>query len=481
MALYFAAILGIGLKFARSGRSVRQYFLGEGKTPTWVLGLSVIAAKISSLTFLALPAAAYVLDWRMFTLNVSVLPVALLAVWWVVPFFRRSEYLTAFEYLHQRFGPGARLYGAAISLLTQALRMGSVLYLVSLPVKMFTGMDTVPTMLCVGGFCTLYTVLGGIQAVVWSDVIQAIVLYLGGIAALTVMVCGIDGGLGEIFSVAMANDKFSMGPMEWDMGERTFWTVLITGATGWIGQYTSDQVLIQRYLMAKDVRQARMAGWMSAVLCLPTWGFFFFLGTALFVYYRVSPDAVAAGLPADEVFPYFILTRMPSGLVGLVLAGIISAAMGALSASLNAFATVATVDVVKPYVLRGRSDRFYAWTARALTGLGALIMLGLGLFFAQATKESFFDLFTQILGMVGGVLPAFFLLGFFDKRVDRRALWLAFAVVLACNVYLVGLTLKIFPNPLGLHIHPYWISTLMTIAMLALGFLFARTSRGHRG
>lgn len=477
MALYFAGVVGIGLKFARKSGTTEGYFLGDKSAPSWVLGLSMIAAKISSVTFLALPAAAFVLDWRLFVPNLAIVPVAAVAIWIVVPFFRRAAHTTAFEYLNIRFGAAARIYGAIIFLVGQALRLGSVIYLVTIPIEMFTGFSPILIMLVIGGFCTFYTIVGGIQAVIWTDAIQAIILYLGGISALAVMVLGIPGGFPTIFQAAVADNKFSLGPMNWSLSDRTFWTMFIIGTTGWISQYTSDQVLIQRYLAAKDLREARMAGVTSAFLCLPTWAFFFFLGTALYVFYKMVPDAGVAALPADNVFPYFILTRMPHGLTGLVIAGVLSAAMGSLSAALNAFSTVATVDIVRPYLLRNKSDHFYTYAAKGITGLAALIMFGIGLALYSTTKESFVDLSHQLIGLIGGMIPGFFLLGFFAARVNKRIIWQTFPIAFLLNVYLVLANLNLVPDFLGIKIHPYWVSTLVIYVLIVLALAISWIQR----
>lgn len=477
MVVYLAGMIYIGIHFSRKSRTTEGYFLGDKSAPSWVLGLSMIAAKISSVTFLALPAAAFALDWRLFVPNLAIIPIALLAIWLLVPFFRRAAHTTAFEYLNNRFGAGARLYGSIIFLVSQALRLGSIVYLAAIPIELFTGISPIWIMIFIGGFCTAYTVIGGIQAVIWTDAIQAIILYLGGIAALVVMINGVPGGLVEIFQVASADGKFSLGPMNWDLGDRTFWTMLIVGLNLWIFAYTSDQVLIQRYLAAKDLKQARAAGWSSAFLCLPTWAFFFLLGTALYVYFKVNPSEMVSGLPADSVFPHFILTQMPHGLSGLVIAGVLSAAMGSLSAALNAFATVATVDIVRPYLLKGKTDRTYAITAKMLTGLAAVLMFAIGFAFNAATKESFVDLSQQIAGVIGGVVPAFFLLGFFAVKVNARVLWQSFTVAFLLNVYLALVEWKLIPNFLHLHVHPYLIASVVVVVMIVLAVVLSLVQR----
>ncbi len=507
MLVYFAGMILIGVRFARSTKTTQGYFIGERKTPSWVLGLSMLAAKISSVTFLAFPAAAYILDWRMLVPNLAIIPIALLAVWLLVPFYRRAAYTTVFEYLHARFGTGARLYCALISLLAIAIKLGSIIYLLSIPLSMFSSIHPVWIMAAVGVFCAVYTIIGGMQAVIWTEAIQAVILYLGGVIALVVMVWGIPGGLTEIFKTGMESDKFGMGAMAWNLNDRTFWTMLILGFAQWISSFTTDQMLIQRYLAAKNVREARVAGLSSSFLCIPTWIFFFFIGTTLFVYYKVNVDPVVATLPADSVFPHFILTKIPHGLSGLVIAAIISAAMGAISAQLNAFATITTVDLVKPYFFKKRSDVFYARTAKVMTAAATVCMLGIGYWFSVATKESFQDLYLEATGLIGGVLPAFFLLGLFAVRTNRKVLWQAFAIAFVANVYLVlanrgamdafsslltdwGVTEKVSSILMGWNlidtpmeaivfptIHAYWVSAWAVIIMVVSAVLLSWLQR----
>ncbi|MBC2595985.1 sodium/solute symporter [Ruficoccus amylovorans] len=481
MVLYFVSMLGIGVFFSRRTKTTMGYFIGNRNIPTWVLGLSMISAMISSVTFLAMPAAAYVLDWRQFTPNLSILVVAALAVWLIIPFFRsKATKTTAYEYLNARFGRSARLYGAIMSLVGQGFRLGAVIYLMSIPLHMMTGVPIAWVIIVAGAFCTVYTILGGIEAVIWTDAVQGIILYLGGFAVLVVMLLDIPGGLPEVFRVAGEYDKFSLGAIEWDVSERTFWSMMIIGTFGWITMYTSDQVQIQRFLAAKDLREARRAGWLSALLCLPTWAFFFFIGTTMFVFYKLVPDPAVAGLSADEVLPHFILTRMPTGLNSFVIAGILSAAMGSLSAGLNAFATVATSDIIRPYLLKNRSDAFYKRTARLMTALAALIMFVLGFVFAFSTKESFMDYSQRVLGMIGGVVPGFFLLGFFAPRVNRRILWKAFWCALVLNVYLVLVQMEVVPPLFGVKIHPYMVTAVVVSFMVCFAVALSLIQRSRR-
>jgi SSS family solute:Na+ symporter len=473
IAVFFVAMALIGIRYAlKKNQTAETYFLGDN-LPAWALGLSMLATSISSVTFLAFPAAAYVLDWRQVVPNLTNPLLALLAIWLFVPFFRNSAKTTAYEYLHKRFGDGARLYASLMFLVAQSLRLGAILYLLAIPIQMMTGFSPAWIILAVGGITAVYTTLGGLSATVWSDVVQSFVLYLGGICSIVFIIHDIPGGVSEMVHVAAEHHKFSLGSMEWNLSERTFWTMIILGLTQWVGGYVADQNVVQRYLAAGSTREARKATLLCALMSLPTWLLFFFIGTCLFAYYTIFPSATVAELGADYVFPHFIMTRLPVGVCGLVIAGIISAALSSLSSSLNAFSTVSTIDILQPYVFKGRSERFYSVMARVMTVAGTFIMFATGFLFLYAKKESFLDLSFKVAGIFGGVTVCFFMLGFFAPRVNRKILWQAFSVSFALNVYLALVEWGWLPNFLHIHIHVYWVSTLVIWVMLILALLLA--------
>jgi SSS family solute:Na+ symporter len=472
-ALYFAGILGIGIHSARRPKSTENYFLGGHHLPSWAIGLSMLATSISSVTFIALPAAAFALDWRQLVPNLLNPVIAVLAIWLLVPFFRKNARATAFEYLERRFGIGAKNYSAFMFLAMQVLRLGSILYLVTLPLNMITGIDPFWIMLVVGGFTAVYTIIGGLEAVVWTDVVQAVVLYAGGVVCLVVMLQAIDGGWLSIIALAADDNKFGLGPMNWDMSERTFWVMVIFGITTWVNGFTADQNVVQRYLAAKSTAEARKATALCAIMSLPTWAFFFLIGTVLYVFYQTHSNAHVEGLEADAILPYFVISQLPPGVRGLVVAGILSAAMSSISSSLNSFSTVATMDFFKVYVIKGRADSYYALVARYLTALAAGLMFAAAIWLYYTPKESYQDLFMQIFSLAGGVVVGFFILGIFFPVVHRRAVWQAFTAALALNLYFLGVQLGWFENILPVQIHPYLVGSLANGVMIVLALVLS--------
>lgn len=470
LALFLVGIVVLGLYFAQRNNTTEEYFLGSRAFPGWAVGLSMVGTSVSSVTFLALPAAAFVLDWRQLTPNLMLPLVALVAVIFIIPIFRDGRNTSAFEYLEKRFGPLVRLYGSLSFLILQVLRLGTVLYLVSIPVAALTGMHILLVILIGGGFITLYTVFGGIGAVIWTDVIQTVILVLGGIFAIGFMVSAIPGGLGEVMTVGMAEGKFSLGPTDFTLSERTLWVMMLAGLLHFGTEYAGNQNVVQRYLASSSTREARKASLICVAASVPMWTAFFFLGTCLFVYYTHNPSPLVANLQADEVLPYFILTSLPVGIAGLIVGGCIAAAMSSLDSSINAISTITTIDLLKRYLRPSAPDQFYLRFAR-LFALGAgLLMIGGAITFHYIPRESIADLLLIISAFFTGSLLTLFLLGFFTRRVGYRAALAGMVVGIVVNVYLVFNALGWLPRGLGLPVHDYTVNLIVNLVAAAIAY-----------
>lgn len=477
LAGYLVALAVAGVYFSRRNRTTEDYFLGGRSFPGWAIGISMIGTSISSVTFLALPAAAFTLDWRQLVPNLMLPFAVLMAIIVFIPLFRRSNLTSAFEYLEARFGPLARLYGSLGFILLQVIRLGTVLYLAALPVSLLTGLST-PWVIVVGGVViAAYTVLGGIRAVIWTDVAQSIILICGGVVCFLFIVVALPGGIGQVFHTGMEHHKFSVGDMRWDFSERTFWVMAFVGLFSFLNEYSGNQNVIQRYLAAGSMREARKAAAVCAAVSVPIWTFFFLLGTALFVFYLRFPEPAVAGLKSDEVLPHFILTRIPAGAAGLIVAAILAAAMSSLDSSINAVATVTIVDLFKRYLTPGRDDGFYlrlAWmiatAAAVLMILGALVIHRLA---ASGSVEGMMDLGFILTSVFGGCLTGLFLVGFFTRRVDYRTVMAALVAGILLNVYLVLCSFELLPGWMSVSVHEYSVGVLTNIAFMVLAYLIA--------
>ncbi len=485
IVLYLAGMAGMGIYFARRNQDTEEYFVGSRSFPGWAIGLSMLGTSISSVTFLAFPAAAYVLDWRQLISNLMLPFIAVLAIVVFIPFFRRGRLTSAFEYLGDRFGPGARLYGTLSFIFLQLVRLSTVLFLVSIPVSLLTGTPMWVVIVAAGIFIAFYTVSGGIDAVIWTDVIQAIVLWVGGVVCFVYIAFHLPEGVGQIFAVASEHGKFGVGSMQWNLNERTFWTVALLGIFSWLKMYSSDQNIVQRYVASRSLREARKATVLYSATAVPTWTFFFFVGTCVFVYYTVLPDPKVASLEADQVFPYFILTQVPAGIAGLVIAGVLAAAMSSLDSSINAIATITTVDLLKPYLAKGRDDRFYLFAARVIATVTAGLMIVGAIIFGRIAKESMNDVTWIVTSVFGGCMMGMFMLGFFTTRVDYGSLMVALVPAVLLNIYLAVNAGGWLPEAMTIEVHAYWVGPLVNIGFVALAYAIScvrkRPPRSLRG
>jgi len=465
--LYLCGMAAFGLKLAKKNNTTEAYFVGNRSFPGWVIGLSILGTSISSITFLTIPGAAYTLDWRQLTANLTIPLVALVAIAFFIPIFRHRRLTTAYEYLDLRFNGIARAYAVASGIIFQYVRIAMVLSLVSIPVHLATGVDIKIVIIAMGVFIAFYTILGGIEAVIWTDVIQAIILWLGGIVAFVIIVIELPEGFGQIVAMGSAEDKFSLGEMRWDIGERTFHTMFLLGIFAWVGYFAGDQTVVQRYVAAKSTKDARQATALYTCTVLPTWAFFYLIGTSLFVYYKVFFNADVAGLEADQVFPYFILTKMPVVLTGVLLAGLLAAAMSTLDSTINAISTVLTIDVFKPYIAKNKSDRFYLIFAKLIGVFTTVIMIVGAIRLSEMPKESINDINWIVASLLSGGMVGIYMAGIFTTRIDSKSMVIALVFAFLTNLYL-GLGMRDYVDSFG--IHDYWIGPLVNAIFLVIAY-----------
>ena len=315
--------IGVGVWFSKRQKNTDNYFTAGGTIPSWAIGMSILATLISSITFLAYPGEGYSSNWIRLVQGLMVPIVLVFIVSFIVPLFRHVIKLSAYEYFEQRFGFFARLYSSVSFILTHFSKMGTVFYLISLALGKMIGIDTVTVIWVIGAAVIILTVLGGIEAVIWLDVIQGFMLIAGGLITLGILLFSTEGGPAEIWNVAMENGRIGLGPFDLDFVNLTFIVMALNGVFYAIQKYGTDQTIIQRYLTAKSDKGAVKASLMGVILSVPVWGLFMFIGTALFSYYQINGDVLPQGIKTDAVFPYFIMTKLPVGVVGLIISALV--------------------------------------------------------------------------------------------------------------------------------------------------------------
>ncbi len=445
LVLYFGLMLGLGFYFSRTNNSTEQYFLGGRNFSGWVIGLSLVGTSISSITFLAYPGDAFKTNWLRFLPNLM-LPVAIMiAAYYFLPKLRANQSVTAYEFLESRYGPSIRGYGAIAFIIAQLARVSMILYLISLVIQTITGLDAAISVLIAGVFVAAYTILGGIEAVVWTDVIQTIVLIAGGLLCISIIVIEIPGGLGTIIDAAWQAEKLSVGdytatgytPANWgiSLSEKTATMMLAIGLISWLTEYSSNQNTVQRFCASRSEAEARKAMFICALVSIPTWAFFMFLGTALWVFFNHFPTTFAAEVlastrKAEEILPFFITTYLPVGMTGLVIAAAIAAAMSSLDSSINAIATVTTHDLYRRFVDGQRDDGHYLRFARLVTTATAGLMIVGALYLLETTTTTLQDTATILTALFAGGLLTIYLIGFFSRRCQTLHITLGIAATM---------------------------------------------------
>jgi SSS family transporter len=341
----------------------------------------------------------------------------LLVIYCFLPLFRRLDVTTAYEYLEARFSVAVRVLASAIFILFQLGRMGIVLLLPAIALSAVTGMDTYLCIGLMGLLATIYTVLGGISAVIWTDVLQVFVLIGGALLCLIVTIQDV-GGLGVMIEAAQVSDKFHIFDWRWSSSDMVAWVLMVGFLFTNMVPYTSDQTVIQRYLTTPDEKQAAKGLWLNLIITIPTGVLFYGLGTALYVYYTSHPLEQAM-LPAatDQLVPWFVVTHLPSGVAGVVVAAIFAAAMSSLDSSMNSISAAVVNDFVGRFSTQG-GQRDFLKLARRLTLVLGVIGTGAAMVLATYEIKYLFDFFQRVLGLFGGGLLGVFLLAVFTRRCN---------------------------------------------------------------
>ncbi len=418
LAVYLCALLIMGLYFSRREISTEDFFKGGKRIPWWAAGISIFGTQLSAITFMAIPAKTFATNWLYLWGNVAIIVVAPLVVHFFLPFYRRLDVTTAYEYLEKRYNLAARLIGSVMFMLVQLGRIGIILFLPSLALSVVTGIDVNLCIILMGVLCIIYTVLGGIEAVIWTDVLQVIVLFFGAILCLIFIPFHIKGGWNGMIELADGADKFKTLDFRFNFVTATFLVTFIGGIGEKLISYGTDQTTIQRYLTTKDEKAARQSIWAGALLAMPATLVFFLVGSALFGFYKSHPQQLLPTLEnTDAIFPWFIVSQLPVGVTGLLIAGVFAAAMSSLDSSMNSVSASFTTDFYRRFKPNA-DESFYLKLARWVTAIIGTMGTLFALMMAQWDIKSLWDQFTTFIGLFGGGLGGLFILAIFTRRTN---------------------------------------------------------------
>ncbi|MBR4850467.1 MAG: sodium:solute symporter [Tidjanibacter sp.] len=412
------ALFGCSFYF-KSRKSSAAFTKAEGSLPSWVVGMSIFATFVSSISFLGLPGDAFKGNWSPFVFSISIPFATILAAKIFIPLYRGVNSVSAYHYLETKFGYWARCYASICYLLTQVCRIGSILLLLALPINKMFGWD-IQTIIIVTGVVTMvYTLLGGIAAVVWTDAIQGIILIVGAVVCAGILIFGMPEGPTQLFQIAAEHNKFSLGSFGASLSQSTFWVLLLYGLFTNMNNYGIDQNYVQRYMTTKSTKEAVKSTMFGSLLYVPVSLIFVFIGTALFSYYQAQPELLPAGTKADEVFPYFIVHGLPTGITGLVIAAIFSAGMSTVATSINSSATIVLSDFVQHFSKKERNDKQDMKTLYLTSLIVGVVGIIIGILMMQV--DGVLDAWWTLASIFSGGVLGLFLLTLIARKPNRAA------------------------------------------------------------
>jgi SSS family solute:Na+ symporter len=449
LILYGCVMIGMGVYYARKSRTAEQFMVADHSIPAWAAGLAVMSTYTSSISYIATPGMAFDSNWHPIIFSLCIIPVAWLACRFAVPYYRKTRLISVYSFLEERLGPWGRVYAALSFLLYMVGRVAVILYLVSLLLSTFVSCNIVALIVIIGLVTVLYTLLGGMEAVIWTDVVQSAIMIAGVLFCAAFLSYEVFSGPEPLINAAIEQGKFSFGSWKLSLSsqsalsDRTIWVMIIFGVTENLRNLFADQNFVQKYCSVPDDRQAKRSIWIAMLIYIPLTIFFLYIGTALFALYSGSDELANAGVTkGDQVFPHFIATRIPTALKGLVIAAVVAAAMSTVDSALNCSATVLMLDFYKRYFNPEVSERGGLVFLRAATIVCGILGTGCAILIIRA--QSVLDVWWQISGIFGGGILGVFILAVLHVRIR---LWQAvLSIALSICVFCWGAFARNLPD-----------------------------------
>lgn len=462
IAAYLGFTAAIGYYYYRKDKARKDnadFFLGGRSIPWWAAGVSLYATGTSAISYIATPAKSFAENWLYLANNVVGMVGTIFVAIWIVPLIRRLSLMSVYHYLEMRFHPHIRVLASALAIVLQlGGRMSIVLFLPSLAMSAVTGMSVTLAILIMGLVTILYTVMGGMKAVIWTDFIQVIVMLGGAFVAIGFILTNVDGGVGEFFRIAVGDGKMETFDWSFNLTQATVWGFILLNILG-VLVYPQDQVMMQRVLSTKSDKEAGWSVWTLAAIVVPGNLTFFGIGTALYVYYKQHPANLNPMLNVDSTFPQFIAAELPAGITGLIIAGIFAASMSTLSSSINSVATLVSVDFYERYAKTATPEKSRRLAEFSTVGAG-LIGIGTALLLAAADIKSALDTSFVLMGLLGGGFAGCYALGMFTKRANWQGAFIGVGASLV-------LTLTAWTQNL---VHPFFYIFIANFTTITVGY-----------
>lgn len=429
--LFTGGVVAFGCSFFKKKGTSEEFTSAGRSLPGWVVGMSIFATYVSSISYLGYPGKAFSGDWNAFVFSLSIPIASYFAARYFVPFYRSQDSISAYSFLENRFGPWARIYASSCYLLTQIARTGSILYLLALPMNVLLGWNIQTIIIVTSVAIVLYSMLGGMKAVIWTEAIQGIILIGGTLVCMFILLFDMPEGPAQTFSIAMEDGKFSLGSFGSSLSESTFWVCLIYGVFTNLQNYGIDQSYVQRYHTAKNEKEAKFSALFGGYLFIPVSAVFFMIGTGLYAFYKVHPGVLPDGVGADYVFPFFIVNELPVGLTGLLIASIFAAGMSTIATSVTSSSTIILTDYYQRFRKHaGNRERMLVLKLSSV-GVG---VAGILVAFAFMSVQSALDAWWALASIFSGGMLGLFLLGYISRKARNfdAVLGVVCGVILVC-------------------------------------------------
>lgn len=477
--LYSCVLIGMGVYYTRKCRTAEQFMVAGRSIPAWAAGLAVMSAYTSSISYIATPGKAFDTNWHPIIFSLCILPVAWLVCKYAVPYYRKTHLISVYSFLEERLGAWGRIYAALAFVLYMIGRVAVILYLASLLLSTFVPWNIGLVIIVIGLITIIYTLLGGMEAVVWTDVMQSVIMIVGILFCAVSLSYYVFSGSEPLIQSAIDNNKFSFGSWDLSLSSRTIWVMIIYGVTENLRSLLADQNYVQKYCSVPTEREAKRSIWIAMLIYIPLTAVFLYIGTTLSAFYSQGSELAKAGITkGDEVFPHFIATQLPMGLKGLIIAAIVAAAMSTVDSALNCSATVLLLDFHKRYFNPNIGERASVVFLRWATVVWGLLGTGAALLMIRA--KSILDIWWQISGIFGGALLGLFLLAFLRIRLR---LWQG---LVSIGVSIAVITWGTFARNLPAswqwaqcNLEAIIVGATGTGALMVVAFLFGLTNRNR--
>ena len=470
VGVYALLMVGMACFFIFKKKDENDYFRGGNRIPWYVAGMSIFATMLSSITFIAIPTQAYLQDWRYFVMAFFIIGMAPVAIYYYLPFFCRLGITSAYEYLEKRFNLGVRLFGSAAFVVFMVCRVAVVTLLPAIALNAVTGVSIDACILICGVLTMIYCSLGGLEAVIWSDFVQGIVL-MGGAVSVLVLLIMKTGAPGEHFStfwsVANTYEKNTMWDFRFILTQPVFWVVAVQGLISNLSSYTSDQCVIQRYIATPDENATKRSLWFNGCMSVFAQIVFYGIGMALFAFYHTHPEAMDVTMPkGDSVLPIFMATEMPPWLAGLVIAAVFAATISTLSANLSSASTAVVTDFIKRFKpdIPGKTQ---IRCGQVCTYVVGIIGIMAALTLARMESSALFDNFNKYIAMLTAGLTGLFFMGVFMPRIKG----VAAVCGLAANYFVCFSCEILHCDVFGLKFHPFLLGGIGLVVCVLVAYV----------